>query len=135
MTSNAEEQANPPAAAPVQPPKATKRAHVARHSRRVAPGKPMSGRKANSAEKGAQKSKGRQTGQTRRRWPRGQQGSQSPKPAEAARRRFTERTHESHGLVGAFCPRVPQWRGRQEDEAEARVREERGGGRRYSLKG
>ena len=37
MTSNAEEHANPPAAATVQPPKATKRANVAPHKRRVAP--------------------------------------------------------------------------------------------------
>jgi len=44
MTSNAEEQANPtanpPAAATVQPPKATKRANVAPRKRRVAPAKP-----------------------------------------------------------------------------------------------
>ena len=46
MTANAEEQANPPAAAPVQPPKATKRAHVAPRKRRVAPVKPRSGKKA-----------------------------------------------------------------------------------------
>jgi hypothetical protein len=49
MTSNAEEQANQPAAAPVQPPKATKRANVAPHKRRVAPAKPRSGMKASSA--------------------------------------------------------------------------------------
>ena len=46
MTSNAEEQANPPAAAPIQPPKTTKRAHVTPRKRRVAPGKPRSGKKA-----------------------------------------------------------------------------------------
>ena len=51
MTSNAEEQANPPAAAPVQPPHATKRAHVTPRKRRVAPGKPGSGKKASSAER------------------------------------------------------------------------------------
>ena len=51
MTSNAEEQANPPAAATVQPSKATKRADVAPHKRRVAPGKPRSGKKASSAER------------------------------------------------------------------------------------
>ena len=51
MTSNAEEQANTPAAAQVQPPKATKRAHVTPHKRRVAPGKPRSGKKATSAER------------------------------------------------------------------------------------
>ena len=51
MTSNAEEQANMPAAALVQPPKATKRAHVTPRKRRVAPGKPMSGKKASSAER------------------------------------------------------------------------------------
>jgi hypothetical protein len=50
MTSNAEEQSNPPAAATVQPPKAPKRAHVAPRKRRVAPGKPRSGKKATSAE-------------------------------------------------------------------------------------
>jgi len=46
MTSNAEEQANTPAPASVQPPKATKRAHVAPQKGRVAPGKPRSGKKA-----------------------------------------------------------------------------------------
>jgi hypothetical protein len=51
MTSNAEEQANPPAAATVQPPKATKRANVAPHKPRVAPSKPRSGKKASSAER------------------------------------------------------------------------------------
>ena len=51
MTSNAEEQANTPAAAPVQPPKATKRANVAPHKRRVAPGKPRSGKRASSPER------------------------------------------------------------------------------------
>jgi hypothetical protein len=69
MTSNAEEQADTPAAAPVQPPKATKRAHVARHSRRVAPGKPKSGRKANSAE----------------RRPKSQKAAKPAKPAAGAR--------------------------------------------------
>jgi hypothetical protein len=49
MTSNAEEQANPEATAPVQPPKATKRAHVTPRKRRVASGKPRSGKKASSA--------------------------------------------------------------------------------------
>jgi hypothetical protein len=51
MTSNAEEQANTPAAGTVQPPKATKRAHVAPHKRRVAPGKPRSGKSASSGER------------------------------------------------------------------------------------
>ena len=51
MTSTAEEQANSPAAATVQPPKTTKGARVAPHKRRVAPGKPRSGKKANSAER------------------------------------------------------------------------------------
>jgi hypothetical protein len=46
MTSNAEEQAKTHAAATVQPPKATKRANVAPRKRRVAPGKPRSGKKA-----------------------------------------------------------------------------------------
>ena len=50
MTSNAEEQANAPAAATVRPPKPTKRAHVAPRKSRVAPGKPGSVRKASSAE-------------------------------------------------------------------------------------
>lgn len=39
MTSNAEDQANPPAAATVEPPKAAKRANVAPQKRRVAPTK------------------------------------------------------------------------------------------------
>jgi hypothetical protein len=51
MTSNAEEQANMPAAATVQLPKATKRAHVAPHKRRVAPARPRAGKKASSAER------------------------------------------------------------------------------------
>jgi hypothetical protein len=51
MTSNAEDQANPPAAATVQLAKATKRAHIAPQRRRVAPGKVGSGRKASSAER------------------------------------------------------------------------------------
>jgi hypothetical protein len=51
MTSNAEEQANTPAAATAQQPKATKRAHVTPRQRRVAPGKPRSGKKASSAER------------------------------------------------------------------------------------
>ena len=46
MTSNAEEQANTLAAATVQPRRATKGAHVAPPKRRVAPGKPRSGKKA-----------------------------------------------------------------------------------------
>ena len=57
MTSNAEEHANPPAAATVQPPKATKRANVAPHKRRVAPGKPKSGKKASAAQRRAKSQK------------------------------------------------------------------------------
>ena len=69
MTSNAEEQANPPAAAPVQPPKATKRANVAPHKRRVAPGKPRSGKRASPAE----------------RRPKSQKAAKQAKPAAGAR--------------------------------------------------
>ena len=73
MTSNAEEQANPtanpPAAATVQPPKATKRANVAPRKRRVAPGKPGSGKKASSAE----------------RRPKSQKAAKQAKPAAGAR--------------------------------------------------
>ena len=69
MTSNAEEQANPPAAATVQPPKATKRANVAARKRRIAPGKPRSGKKASSAE----------------RRPKGQRLPNRPSPATGAR--------------------------------------------------
>jgi hypothetical protein len=68
MTSNAEEQANTEAAATVQPPKTTKR-HVAPHKRRVAPGKPRSGKKASSAE----------------RRPKSQKAAKQAKPAAAAR--------------------------------------------------
>jgi hypothetical protein len=99
MTPNAEEQNNTPVAAIVQPPKATKRANVMPHKRRVAPGKPRSGKKGRLGRTAAQKPKGRRTGQACRHCRRGQQGSQSPKPAEAARRRFTERTHESQGWL------------------------------------
>ena len=122
MTSNAEEQANTPAATAVQPPKATKRGHVPPDKRRIAPGKQNRERRP-AGPTAAQKPKGRQTGQTRCRCPRGQHGSQSPKPAEAAGRRFVERANESYRLVGAFRPWVPQRRARQEDEAQARVRE------------
>jgi hypothetical protein len=69
MTSNAEEHANTPAAATVQPPKATKRANVATHKRRVAPGKPRSGTKASSAE----------------RRPKSQKAAKQAKPAAGAR--------------------------------------------------
>jgi hypothetical protein len=66
MTSNAEEQANP-AAATVQPPKATKRANVAPQKRRVAPGRPRSGKKASSPE----------------RRPKSQKAARQAKPARA----------------------------------------------------
>jgi hypothetical protein len=69
MTSNAAEQANPEAAATVQPSKATKRAHVAPHKRRVAPGKPRSGKKGSSAE----------------RRPKSQKAAKQAKPAAGAR--------------------------------------------------
>ena len=69
MTSNAEEQANSPAAATVQPPKTTKRANVTPHKRRVAPGKPRSGKKARSAE----------------RRPKSQKAAKQAKPAAGAR--------------------------------------------------
>jgi len=69
MTSNAEEQANMPAAAPVQPPKATKRANVAPRKPRVAPGKPRSGKKATSAK----------------RRPKSQKAAKQAKPATGAR--------------------------------------------------
>ena len=69
MTSNAEEQTNLPAAAPVQPPKATKRAHLAPRKRRVAPGRPRSRKKASSTE----------------RQPRGQKAAKQAKPAAGAR--------------------------------------------------
>jgi hypothetical protein len=69
MTSNAEEQANAPAAATVQPPKATKRANIALRARRVAPGKPRSRKKASSA--------GRR--------PKSQKAAKQAKPAAGAR--------------------------------------------------
>jgi hypothetical protein len=69
MTSNTEEQANPPAAATVQPPRATKRAHFAPRTRRVAPDKPSSRKKATSAE----------------RRPKSQNAAKQAKPAAGAR--------------------------------------------------
>jgi hypothetical protein len=69
MTSNAEDQANPPAAATVQPPKATKLANVAPRKRRVAPAKPRSAKKASSAE----------------RRPKSQKAAKQGKPAAGAR--------------------------------------------------
>ena len=58
MTSNPEKQSNPPAAATVQPPKPTKRADVAPRNRRVAHGKPRSGKKGQLGRTAAQKPKG-----------------------------------------------------------------------------
>ena len=85
-------------------------------------------RKANSAE----------------RQPKSQKAAKQAKPAAGARegsmaakvlsllRRpdgaSLKELMKAHGLVGAFCPQVPPRRGRQADEAEARVREERGRG-------
>jgi hypothetical protein len=69
MTSNAEEQANPPAAATVQPPKATKRANVTPHKRRVAPAKPRSAKKAVPTSKR----------------PKSQKAAKQAKPAAGAR--------------------------------------------------
>jgi hypothetical protein len=66
MRSNAEEQANPPAAAAVQPSKATKRADVVPHKRRV---EPRSGKKASLAE----------------RRPKSQKAAKQAKPAAGAR--------------------------------------------------
>jgi hypothetical protein len=99
MTSNAEEQANQPAGAPVQPSKATKRANVTPQKRRVAPGRPRSGKGGHSRQQAAQKPKGRQTSQACRWCPRGQQGSQGLGPAEATGRRFAEGADESYRLV------------------------------------
>jgi len=53
----------------VQPPKATKRAHVTPRERRVAPGKPRSGKKASSDE----------------RRPKSQKAAKQAKPATGAR--------------------------------------------------
>ena len=75
MTSNAEEQANHPAAATVQPPKATKRANVTPHKRRVAPGKPRSGKKASSAA----------------RRPKSQKAAKQAKPAAGSARAARQR--------------------------------------------
>ena len=134
MTSNPEEHANPPAAASVRQPKATKSAHVAPHRRRVA-------RQAKVAKEGqlnrtaAQTPKGRQTGQARRRCLRGQQGSQCPGVAEAVRRRFAERANESHGLVGAFCPWIPERNCCQAYGSRSRVAKSEDRERLYCLKG
>ena len=125
MTSNAEEHATPPAAATVQPPKATKRASVAPRKRPVAAGKPRSVRKATSADRRPKSQKA-----ARKAKPTAgvQEGSKAAKVLSLLRRpngRFTERPHESYRLVGAFCAWVSQRHGEQEDEAQARVREER----------
>jgi hypothetical protein len=69
MTSNAQEQADTPAAATVPTQKATKRANVAPHKPRVAPGKPRSGKKVSSAE----------------RRPKSQKAAKQAKPAASAR--------------------------------------------------
>ena len=134
MTSNAEEQANTPAAVTVRPRKPP-------NGQRCATQAPSCARKAKAGKEGqfgrtaAQKPQGRQTGQTRGRCPRGQQGSQSPKPAEAAGQGFFERANESYRLVGAFCPWIPERICRQADEAPARVRQERERGARLFLQG
>jgi hypothetical protein len=83
MTSNAEEQANPPAAATVQPPKATKRAHVTPRKRRVAPGKPRSGKKANSA---AQRPKSQKAAKQAKSGPGAREGSKAAKVLGLLRR-------------------------------------------------
>ena len=69
MTSNAEEQANASGAAIVQPPNATKRANVTPHKRRVAAGKPRSGKRASSFK----------------RRPKSQKAAKQAKPAAGAR--------------------------------------------------
>ena len=128
MTSNAEEPANPPAAAQCshrKPPNAPTLRDTAAVSR---PASQSRERKANSAE----------------RQPKSQKAAKQAKPAAGARegsmaakvlsllRRpdgaSLKELMKAHGLVGAFCPQVPPRRGRQADEAEARVREERGRG-------
>ena len=128
MTSNAEEQANASGAAMVHPPKPTKRANAMPSKGRVARGRPRSGKKASSAERRPKVEKAAKQAKPASQCPRGHHVRQSPKPAEAARRRFTERTHESHGLVGAFCLWIPERNYCQANEAQARVREERGRG-------
>jgi len=64
------------------------------------------------------------------------EGSKAAKvlrPSEAAGWCFTERAFESHGLVGAFCPCVSERDGQPEDEAQARVHEERRPGAPYTV--
>ena len=57
MTSNSEEQATTQPAAPAQPPKAARGAHVAPRKPRVAPSKPKSGKKASAAQRRAKSQK------------------------------------------------------------------------------
>ena len=57
MTSNTEEQAKTEALAPAKEPKATPKARAAQQARRVAPGKPNSGKKATPAKKRTQGAK------------------------------------------------------------------------------
>ena len=82
MTSNAEEQANTPAAATVQPSKATKRANVGPHKRRVAHGKPSSGKKASSAERRPKSQKAAKQAKP----PRAREGSKAAKVLSLLRR-------------------------------------------------
>jgi hypothetical protein len=128
MTSNAEQHANPPAAAPVRPPKATKSAHVAPHKRRVAPGKPSSGKKASSTE---QRPKRQKAAKQAKPAAGAREGSKAAKVLGLLRRsdgRFAERANESHGLVGASCPWIPERKCCQAYGSRSRVRQERGQG-------
>ena len=108
MTSNAEDQANPPAAATLEPPKATKRANVTPQKRRVAPTKLKMCKAARTAVRCPKAKRLPNRPRPDAGCPRGQQGGQGLGLVEAARWRFTERGHENHGLVGGFCPRISE---------------------------
>jgi Protein of unknown function (DUF3489) len=80
MTSNAEEQATPPAAATVPLSKATKRATVPPRKPRVAPSKPKSGKKASSAQRRAKSTKAAKSG------PGAREGSKAAKVLDLLKR-------------------------------------------------
>jgi hypothetical protein len=98
------------------------------HKRRVAPGKPSSGKKASSTE---QRPKRQKAAKQAKPAAGDREGSKAAKALGLLRRsdgRFAERANESHGLVGASCPWIPERKCSQAYGSRSRVRQERGQG-------
>ena len=122
MTSNSEEQATTQPVAPAQPPKATKRAHVAPRKRRVAPGQPRSEKKAKSA---ARRPKSQKAAKQAKPTAGTREGSKAAKVLDLLKRSggVTLKELQSHGLAAAFGPRLPVRHPTKEDEADGRLRQ------------